>query len=119
MNILYISEEDEEAFGKWVAENSDAQTGVFSDRVTFTKDHWIAKRAWEAACQYKQSEINELETSLWQALGSLGYPTPHGHLGEKYPCKFCEDKGFEITKKNAREEALLEVIKIISSRVSA
>lgn len=54
-----MNEKDKEAFEKWMA-FEDRHDGVFGNNNNFTRDSWIAERAWQAACEYKQKEIDDL-----------------------------------------------------------
>lgn len=108
-----MDDKDKQAFDKWFEKNS-------YDYYGYEKDN--QELGWEAACEYKQKEIEKLQAEneeikiqLWQALGAMGYPTP-GHIPEgEYKCGLCESKALQIIRKDAHQEALLEVIRILSS----
>lgn len=54
-----MNDKDKEAFEKWFLEYP-------SWRVTMSRQESCGK-AWQAACQYKQQEINELNSRLAEA----------------------------------------------------
>lgn len=55
-----MTDKDKEAFKKWM-QYEDRHDGVFGNNNNFTRDEWIADKAWQAACEYKQKEIDELQ----------------------------------------------------------
>lgn len=58
-----MNDKDKEAFEKWM-ESEDRHDGVFGNNNNFTRDEWVADKAWQAACEYKQKEIDELIKQL-------------------------------------------------------
>ena len=55
-----MNDKDKEAFEKWRLEYISTHTGYF--KMIGTDD--LAQVAWQAACEYKQKEINELEGKI-------------------------------------------------------
>lgn len=107
-----MNDKDKEAFDKWYA--SQDKAGVFGNDDTSYVD-----LAWLAACEYKQKEIHLIQIKLWQAIVARGYPIP-GYIPEgDYKCGLCESRAKEIYRKDAQYEALLEVIRILSSNRGA
>lgn len=54
-----MNDKDREAFEKWM-KNEDRHDGVFGNNNNFTRDEWVADKAWQAACEYKQKEIQDI-----------------------------------------------------------
>lgn len=54
-----MNDKDKLAFEKWMA-FEDRHDGVFGNNNNFTRDSWIAEKTWQAACEYRQTEIDEL-----------------------------------------------------------
>ena len=52
-----MNDKDKEAFKKWM-KDEDRHDGVFGNNNNFTRDEWVADKAWQAACEYKDSEHN-------------------------------------------------------------
>lgn len=108
-----MNDKDKEAFEQWFKENS-------YDYYGYEKNN--QEIGWQSACLHKQKEIEELkaentelEIKLWQALGTMGYPVPV-HIPESdYKCGLCASREVQIIRKDAHQEALLEVIRILSN----
>ena len=99
-----MNAKEKEAFDKWV---EDVKSLGLSPA-----NH--VGVAWAEACAYKQKEIESIELELWKALGTLGYPVPeHVPFGD-YKCDLCDSKSKLILTLEAKQEALLEAIRIIS-----
>lgn len=48
---------DEQAFEYWVSVE-DREGGVFENNNNFTRDEWIAKKAWAAALKWERARLN-------------------------------------------------------------
>lgn len=60
-----MNDKDKEAFKKWM-QYEDRHDGVFGNNNNFTRDEWIADKAWQAACEYKQEEYLNLMEAMTQ-----------------------------------------------------
>lgn len=54
---------DKEAFEKWM-KDEDRHDGVFGNNNNFTRDEWVADKAWQAACEYKQKEYSNIMDAM-------------------------------------------------------
>ena len=54
---------DKEAFEKWM-KDEDRHDGVFGNNNNFTRDEWIADKAWQAACAYKKEEYSNIMDAM-------------------------------------------------------
>lgn len=64
-----MNDKDKEAFEKWWIEFVKKDLGL---NVKAIPDHKIEK-AWQAACEYKDKEINDDEELLRNHMNSIGY----------------------------------------------
>lgn len=55
-----MNDQDKEAFEKWM-KDEDRHDGVFGNNNNFTRDEWVADKAWQAACEYKQKKIDSID----------------------------------------------------------
>ena len=51
-----MNAQDKKAFEHWVSVE-DKHDGVFGNNNNFTRDEWIAKKTWAAACEYKNKSF--------------------------------------------------------------
>ena len=58
-DFFNVSDQDNEAFEEWM-KKEDRHDGVFGNINNFLRDEWIAEKTWQAACEYKQKEIERL-----------------------------------------------------------
>jgi hypothetical protein len=58
---------DEMAFEEWVVSEDthekDGREGYFANKNNFTRDYWIAEKAWQEALKYKQEEFQRMENA--------------------------------------------------------
>jgi hypothetical protein len=69
-------EMESEGFEEWVESEDtrmhpDGREGYFANNNNFTRDHWIAEKAWQAATLSSQKRIEELEKKLEVAVSAL------------------------------------------------
>lgn len=97
-----MNEQDLEEFEKWVASedtrNKNGREGYFANNNNFTRDYWIAEKAWQAALEYERSQYNGM--SLNRAI--IDYNT----IKENY--EYCQIEFKEIEAKLAIAVEALE-----------
>jgi hypothetical protein len=77
----YVKELASEGFEEWVESEDtrmhpDGREGYFANNNNFTRDHWIAEKAWQAATLSSQKRIKELEKKLEIHFDKIaGHPT--------------------------------------------
>lgn len=93
-----MNDQDKEAFEKWV-ESEDRHDGVFGNNNNFTRDSWIAEMTWQAACEYKQKEIDKLTKYVMNLKNRLVPFSSYTEIG-----KIVEEikAMHEISKQNAK-----------------
>jgi hypothetical protein len=62
-----MNDKDKEAFEKWFKDAWDIDFDAYDFR------HTIQVKAWQAACEYKDKEINDDEELLRDHMNSIGY----------------------------------------------
>jgi DNA-binding transcriptional regulator YhcF (GntR family) len=59
---------DEMAFEEWVASEDtrekDGREGYFANNNNFTRDYWIAEKAWQAATEHERKRSEKLKETL-------------------------------------------------------
>lgn len=61
-----MKDKDKEEFDKWMKWMmcKDRNDGIFGYYNNFTRDEWVAYKAWQAALEYKQKDIDELKDKI-------------------------------------------------------